>query len=138
LNHSEPTQPIRTARTRRGAKGRESFATARVTVSWTASNHDGAPLLVPGEFELTCPIAATHSHAWTRSDDFGFNWVEALSSARCREVVLTARLGDNPSGKHLVLELAERLTLELTQHQPLIRVLFLPPTTAQRARRNHA
>ena len=138
MNHSEPTQSIRTARTRRGAKGRESFATARVTVSWASSNHDGAPLMAPTELELTCELGAGPNRAWICSDDFGLNWVEALASARCREVVLTARLGDNLPAKHLVLELAEHLTFQLSRHQPLIRVLFLPPTSAPRARRNHA
>ncbi|HEX2674656.1 MAG TPA: hypothetical protein VHM25_27460, partial [Polyangiaceae bacterium] len=133
MNHSETTQPIRTARARRGAKGRESFATARVTVSWTAKNHDGAPPLAPPEFELTYELAAGQDHAWTSSDDFEVNWLEALSAARCHEVVLTARLGDNLSAKHLVLELAEQLTFKLAQHQPLIRVLFLPSTSAPRA-----
>jgi len=65
------------------------------------------------------------------------DWVEALSSARCHEVVLTARLGDNLQAKHLVLDLAERLTFELTEHQPLIRVLFLPSTN-ERAVHIHA
>ena len=138
MNHSEPTQPFRTARARRGAKGRESFATARVTVSWTAKNHDDAPSLAPSEFELTRPLATGQNHAWTSADDFELDWLDALSSARCHEVVLTARLGDNLSAKHLVLELAEQLTFKLAEHQPLIRVLFLPSTSAPRAFRNHA
>jgi len=107
-------------------------------VSWTAKNHDGAPLLAPSEFELTRELAAGPNHAWTCADASGFNWLEALSSARCHEVVLTARLGDNLSAKHLVLELAEQLTFKLAEHQPLVRVLFLPMTSAPRAIRNHA
>ena len=138
MNHTEPTQPTRSARARRGAKGRGSFATARVTVSWTARTHDGAPLLAPRDFELTRELAAGQNDAWARPDDFGFNWLEALSSAHCHEVVLTARPGDNLSAKHVVLELAEQLTFKLAEHQPLIRVLFLPSTSAPRAFRNHA
>jgi len=138
LNHSEPTQPIRASRARRGAKGRESFTTARVTVSWTPKNHDGASVFAPPQLELTRELDAGPNRSWTCSDYFGFDWVDALSSADCREVVLTARLGDNIPAKHLVLELAEHLTFKLTEHQPLIRVLFLPSSDAPRAVRNHS
>jgi hypothetical protein len=48
--------------------------------------------------------------------------------------VLTARLGDDQPAKHLVLELAELLTLELAATQPLIRVRFLPTANKRRWR----
>lgn len=137
MNHSEPTPLIRRARARRGAKGRESFATARVTVSWSANNHDGMPPLTPTEFELMRKPSADRNQLWNCSDDFEIDWLQALYSARCHEVVLTARLGDDIGAKHLVLELAEQLRFKL-EHQPLIRVLFLPSTSAPRAFRNHA
>jgi hypothetical protein len=138
LNHSEPTQPIRTTRTRRGAKGRESLTTARITVSWTPGLHDGAPLVSPTEVDLVRELHAGSGHSWTCADDFDFDWLEAVSAARCREVVLTARFGDNVPAKHLVLELAERLTFQLTDAQPLIRVLFLPTVGPSRRVHSHA
>ncbi len=78
------------------------------------------------------------NRTWTCSEDFGANWVEAISSARCSEVVLTARLGNDVPARHLVLELAELLTFSLTESHPLIRVLFLPAANAPQDTRNHA
>jgi len=138
LNHSEPTQLVRTPRARRGSKGRARSTTARVTVSWSSGTQDGSPILAPTKVELTRELDAAGDRAWTCADGFEMNWVEALSSAACREVVLTAELGDNLSAKHLVLELAEHLTFKLTEHQPLIRVLFLPTRGAPRTIRHHA
>jgi hypothetical protein len=72
---------------------------------------------------LEADLEAPASTTWTCRQLSG--WVEALSAARCSEVVLTA-LDDHPPAKHLVLELAELLTLKLAATQPLIRVRFLP------------
>jgi hypothetical protein len=92
----------------------------------------------PTELELIRELDAGSSRSWTCADDYEFDWLEALSAARCREVVLTARFGDNVPAKHLVLELAERLTFQLTDAQPLIRVLFLPTLSPSRRVHNHA
>jgi hypothetical protein len=78
------------------------------------------------------------NRAWTCPKNFGSNWVDAISPARRSEVVLTARLDDDASAKHLVLELAELLTFRLSESKPLIRVLFLPAASAARGPRGHA
>jgi hypothetical protein len=110
----------------RGATDRADAA--RVTVAWTPSNSnfDGAPNPAPTELELVAGLDAAPSTVWTCRQRFGADWVQAIASARCSEVVLTARLGDDLPAKHRVLELAGLLTLELAETQPLIRVRFLP------------
>jgi len=135
LNHSELAQPARRPRARRGADLRERFTAARVTVTCTPGNHDCAPELAPGQFELVAGPSANSS--WTCTGGLASNWLESLSAFRCREVVLTARLGDDATAKHRVLELAEFLTFKLSDSQPLIRVLFLPALSTPRATRNH-
>ncbi|HWZ89276.1 MAG TPA: hypothetical protein VNW92_10510 [Polyangiaceae bacterium] len=106
----------------------------RVTVAWTPSSDDSAKSFAPTEVELVAGIAADPTTTWTCRERFAANWVEAIASARCSEVVLTARLGDDLPGKHRVLELAELLTHELAATQPLIRVRFLPTASKRRWR----
>jgi len=140
LNHSEPAQPIRTTRARRGAKGPQSSSTTSVTLSWTPATYDGARLhatAAAAEIKLTRELDHGTSRTWICSGHAEFDWIAALCSARCSEVVLTARLGDNLAGKHIVLELAELLTFRLTATQPLIRVFFLPTPGAAPAIRHH-
>ena len=107
--------------------------TPRVTVTWTPAND--APS-APTELELVAELAGTTT--WSCGGHFESDWVRALASARCSEVVLTARLDDDQPAKHLVLELAELLTLELAATQPLIRVRFLPTSSKRRGARSHA
>ena len=107
-------------------------------LAWTPGLHDAAATLGPTQFELVGEFAAAAGTRWTRPGCVGSTWVDALSSARCREVVLTARLDDDVPGKHLVLELAEFLTFRLSESQPLIRVRFLPTTSAPLRSRSHA
>jgi hypothetical protein len=111
---------------------------ARVTVAWTPTNDAGAPNVTPTEIELVSEPDAEPNRTWVCPQSFGSNWVEAISSAHCREVVLTARLGNNLPAKHLVLELAELLTFRLAESQPLIRVRFLPTIDAVHGERSHA
>jgi len=119
VNQIELAQPSRRRRVHRVASEPERV-TAHVTVAWTPSNHDGAPRFSSTEIELVPGFEASPHQSW----------IEAISSARCREVLLTARLGNNVPAKHLVLELAELLTFSLTEIQPLIRVRFLPTAGA--------
>jgi hypothetical protein len=112
--------------------------TARVTVTWTPSKHDDAPRFTPSEIELVAELEVASTATWTCSQRFASNWLEAIASARCGEVVLTARLDDNPQAKHVVLELAELLTVELAATQPLIRVRFLPTASERRNARRPA
>jgi len=110
---------------------------ARLTVSWT-TDHDGAPGSAPIEVELVAESESAPNRTWTCSESFGSRWVDALASARCSEVLLTARLGNDLPAKHLVLELAQLLAFTLTDSQPLIRVRFLPTTSGARVARRHA
>ena len=105
----------------------------RVTVAWTPAND--APS-APTELELVAEHEGTAT--WSCGPHFESDWVRTLASARCSEVVLTARLGDDQTAKHLVLELAELLTLRLAATQPLIRVRFLPTGSKRRGARSHA
>jgi len=109
-------------RRRAAAAASERPRRPRVTVAWTPPND-----VMPTEVELVADFEpSSTTGAWTWHERFRANWVEAIASARCREVVLTARIGNDAPGKHLVLELAEQLTLTLTATHPLIRVRFLP------------
>lgn len=130
MNQPELARPTRPRRAHRIRSAAERVTAARVTVSWIASPHTDAESLAPTELELVAGLESASDRTWTCLQGFGSNWVEAISAARCTEVVLTARLGDDTPAKHLVLELAELLTFKLTQSQPLIRVLFLPPVLA--------
>ncbi|HKO52951.1 MAG TPA: hypothetical protein VJV79_34820 [Polyangiaceae bacterium] len=142
MNQVELAHPSRRPRARRPAAetkqrripSRSDAINARVSVAWTSSEGTGTPGLAPTEIELVAGLAP--NRAWTCPQNFGSNWVEAIASAHCNEVVLTARLGDNLAAKHLVLELAELLTFKLTESHPLIRVRFLP--TATRGQQSHA
>lgn len=109
------TQLAHPARRRRWRRNQtvDCAQPARVTLAWTAAGDSGAPSRPAFEVEL---VAAP------RRGELG--WLAELAAARCNEVVLTAHVGNDGSAKHLVLELAELLTLELTATQPLIRVLF--------------
>jgi hypothetical protein len=109
---------------------------ARVTVAWTASNHDSAPSLAPTEVELVAPLEAAATAKWTCGERFASNWLQTITAARCSEVVLTADLGDDLNAKHRVLELAELLTFELAATQPLIRVRFLQTRSEHRRGRS--
>ncbi len=120
----------RTARRERGPHGLPiaplRTGAARVTVAWTPSRHDLAPSLAPTELELFAALEASPMAPWTSRESLATTWLETLASARCSEIVLTARLDDDLNAKHRVLELVELLTFELAATQPLIRVRFLP------------
>jgi hypothetical protein len=137
LNQTELAEPARKGRAR-GVATEPERVTARVTVAWTPSKHGGPSDLAPAEIELVSRLNADSNCTWICAPSFGSNWLEAISSAHCQEVVLTARIGNDMPAKHLVLELAELLTLELTEGQPTIRVRFLPPANAARGARTHA
>jgi hypothetical protein len=98
---------------------------------------DGAAELEATQVELEADLETPTSTAWVSRRPSGSGWAEALYSARCSEVVLTAR-SDDPLWKHLVFELAGLLTLKLAATQPLIRVRFLPPTGTRRRARSAA
>ncbi len=138
MNQPELARPARKHRAHPAVGVRERFIAARVPVAWTPANHERAQRVGQTEVELVAEPASAPNRTWTCAEGFGSNWVEAISSARCSEVVLTARLGNDVPAKHLVLELAELLTFRLTESQPLIRVLFLPAANAPRRARSHA
>jgi hypothetical protein len=121
LSQLELATPAVRNRRRRASGPSERVTAARVTVAWTPSNHDDSSHLTSTEVELE----AAANRTWTCPESFGSNWLEAISSAHCNEVVLTARVGSDSSAKHLVLDLAELLTFRLAASQPLIRVLFV-------------
>ncbi len=137
MNQSEPARPARRHRPQHVARDRERWAIPSVTVAWSPSNDQEASGFTLTEVELVAGPEATPNRTWTCPEGLGANWIEALSSARCSEVVLTARLGNDHAAKHLVLELAELLTFKLTESQPRIRVLFVP-TSAARGAQGHA
>jgi len=137
LNQAEIAQPARRRRLRRVPSESEQ-ATARVTISWIPGHHDGPARPAPAELELVCGLEADSNRTWTNRGAFGAQWLEAIDSARCSEVVLTARLGHDLAAKHWVLELAELLTCKLTASQPLIRVFFVATESALRAAPSHA
>lgn len=110
----------------------------RVVVAWSPINEGGPSGLTPTEIELVAELEATSSPKWTCRQSLESGWVEALSSSRCREVVLTAMLDDDQPAKHLVLELAELLTFKLAATHPLIRVRFLPSAGERRTSQRSA
>jgi hypothetical protein len=100
---------------------------ARVVVAWSSPLDSEAGIcLAPVNLELEPAPSASVVGTWRCRELSGAGWVEAISAARCTEVVLTARLGDDGAAKHLVLELAELLTQKLSATKPHIRVRFLP------------
>ena len=109
----------------------------RLTVAWTPSNPGIMSDFAPIEVELVPGPEAASNRTWTCRKGFGSNWLEAIAPARCSEVLLSARLGNDVSARHLVLELVELLAFKLRDSQPLIRVLFLS-TTGPRAVGRHA
>jgi hypothetical protein len=124
------SEQIRTAWRKKGAaagrRGRCQEA-ARVVVAWSSpSDMEGGRCLAPVNLELETSSSATAGGSWRCHDLSGVSWVEAISAAHCTEVVLTAHLGPNGRGRHLVLELAEILTQRLSATQPHIRVRFEP------------
>jgi hypothetical protein len=120
-----------------GAAVRSRSNTASVVVAWRNTSADGAHELACTQVELSADLEASGATTWVPRQPAGSGWAEALSSARCSEVVLTAQTDDPPS-KHLVFELAGLLTLELAATQPLIRVRFLPPNGTRRRARSAA
>ena len=137
MNQAQLAQTTRRRRVRQIASASEPVG-ARVTISWTPGHHDGFSPLAPTELELVTRLEADSNRTWTCPESIGASWLEAITSARCSEVVLTARIGDDLSVKHSVLELAELLTFRLTESQPLIRVVFVPAASAPRRHRSHA
>ena len=138
MNQPELARPARGNRARNVLHVAAALVTpASVTVAWTP-NHDGVSSSPPIEVELVAEAESAPNRTWTCSEGFGSRWVDALASARCSEVLLTARLGDDLSAKHLVLELTQLLAFTLTESQPLIRVVFLPTTSGPRVARRHA
>jgi hypothetical protein len=135
MNQQPRTEPARRAREQRSPDSMPiepiRHNVARVTVAWTPSSHDGAPT----EVELVAGLEAAQTTTWTCRQSFAPDWVEAIASARCSEVVLTAQLGDDLPAKHRVLDLAELLTFELAATQALIRVRFLPAASKRRGAR---
>jgi hypothetical protein len=118
---------------------------ARVVVAWSSpSDTEGGRCLAPVNLELEASSSATAGGSWRCHDLSGVGWVEAISAAHCTEVVLTAHLGPNGRGRHLVLELAEILTHRLSATKPHIRVRFEPSgdeansSRARSAQRAHA
>ena len=137
VNQPELATPVRRPRSRRIARATARVPAARVTVAWTASPQDSASELGSAAFELVAELAPAPNRTWTCPERVGANWLDAISPARRSEVLLTARLDDDATVKHLVLELAELLTFRLSDSQPSIRVLFLP-TAAAPHRPRHA
>jgi len=123
LNQPDLARP---ARARRIVPRPDRAKAVRVTVAWVPSIHELAPALMPATLELVAEPGTARTTTWTCSQTAGSSWVETIRSSRCKEVVLTARLGNDTSAKHRVLELAELLTQKLSATQPLIRVLFPP------------
>jgi hypothetical protein len=142
MNQEPRTEAVRRGRGERNAHrmsvAPRRLAAARVTVAWTPSSHDGAPNFGPTELELVASLETAPAMPWTCREPSASNWVQAIASARCNEVVLTARLGDDLLAKHRVLELVERLSFELAATQPLIRVRFLPTASTRRHEPNPA
>jgi hypothetical protein len=142
MNQQPRTEPARRARKQRSPDGLPIEPArpnaARVTVAWTPSSQEGAPSFAPTEVELFAGLEAAQTTTWICRQRFASNWVEAIASARCSEVVLTARLGDDLPAKHRVLDLAELLTFQLAATQPLIRVRFLPSASKRRGARSPA
>lgn len=102
---------------------------ARVVVAWSSPlDTEAGRCLAPVKLELEAAPSATAIGAWHCRELSGASWVEAISAARCTEVVLTARLGDDGAARHRVLELAELLTQRLSATKPHILVRFLPLT----------
>jgi hypothetical protein len=115
------TQP---AASGRRARRREA---ARIVVAWSSpSGTETGRCLAPLNLELEPSGSTTGGRPWRCRELSDASWVEAISAARCTEVVLTARLGDDGRARHLVLELAELLTQRLSITKPHIRVRFLP------------
>jgi hypothetical protein len=83
----------------------------------------------PTQVELEAELEAAAA-TWVCREPANSGWAEALSSAHCNEVLLTA-LSDDPHSKQLVFELAGLLTLKLAASRPLIRVRFLPQSKVE-------
>ncbi|HEY0469367.1 MAG TPA: hypothetical protein VGC79_34495 [Polyangiaceae bacterium] len=144
MNQPELARPTRRNRCRPlghapGSSAARQVSSARVTVAWTPAKQDSASAFAPLELELVAgPETEPKDRTWTGPEGFGSNWLDAIASARCSEVLLTARLGDDVPAKHFVLELAQRLAFTLSDSQPLIRVRFLSSPRAPRHASRHA
>jgi hypothetical protein len=131
IESSRPVWRDQGRASRRAVRGRAHAA--RVVVAWSPANPDGAGSFEPTQIELEGSPDALNSTIWTCRQPLESGWVEAISSARSGEVVLTAELDHDLPAKHRVLELAELLTMKLAPSQALIRVRFLPsPKSASR------
>lgn len=96
---------------RRGRAHRALPSASRVMIAWTSEKDHETRARSVAEIELSGERT----------------WVAALCADRCREVTLTAHVGNDATAKQHVLELAELLTFELAATQPLIRVRFAEP-----------
>ena len=108
----------------RALQALQSTSKPRITVSWTRVERERGLSLMPAKLELTVSQATPQQTSWICLTPFAQNWLEIIASKPCSEVVLSGKLEDDPVSKHLVLELAERLTQELAASKPLIRVRF--------------
>jgi hypothetical protein len=124
---------MRTAWRRQGAAPRQHTRrreTARVVVAWSSpSGVETGRVLAPVNLELETSSSGTAGGSWRCRELSGASWVDAIAAAGCTEVVLTAHLGGDGRGRHLVLELAETLTRKLSGTKPHIRVRFMPLPT---------
>ena len=137
MNQAELPRPSRRRRLQSIASAPQR-PTASLTVAWTPTQHGASSRLAATEIELVNGFGADAGLTWTCPGNAGASWLEALASAHCIEVVLTARIGNDLTVKHSVLELAELLTFRLTESHPLIRVRFVPTASAPPARRTQA
>jgi hypothetical protein len=124
------SEPMRTAWRGQGAAPRQHTRrreAARVVVAWSSpSGPEAGRILAPVNLELETSSSATTGGSWRCRESSGVSWVDAIAAAGCTEVVLTAHLGGDGRGRHLVLELAETLTQKLSATKPHIRVRFVP------------
>ena len=112
---------------------RERMKAPRVVVAWAPASDGNSASVGPTQVELEAQLESSARATWTCREPSGSGWAEALTSAGCSEVVLTSASEDQRS-RHLVFELADRLTRQLAANRPLIRVRFLPPSELTTAR----
>lgn len=113
------------ARSVRKPTARRRARAAHVVVAWTAVSDGGGLVAEPTQVELEARLGSPASTTWTSREPADSGWAEALSTARCTEVLLTAP-DDDLRSRHLVFELAGLLTHKLLATRPLIRVRFVP------------
>ena len=93
---------------RKGRARRPAPAAPRLTVAWTPEKDPES------RGQSVAEVALSGERTW----------IAMLCADRCREVTLTAHVGNDAAAKQSVLELAELLTFELAATQSLIRVRF--------------